>query len=135
MQIKLSYTQVLLYPSSGCYTCPFSPPLGPKIAAFILVMGVTASCQHLESFAGRSVRFMLIVSSLPTVGSTWIHFSLEKQLYTYLFLHWFAVPHYTWLLLYVGAFVGIRYCSFILFVTPESSFVQLEVCISLTDCC
>lgn len=52
MQSKLSVLG--FYPSFWCYAHPSSVPLGPKVAGFILVVvGVRANCQHLESFAGR----------------------------------------------------------------------------------
>lgn len=75
-----------------------------------------------------------MVSSLLTVGSTWDRFSMFGKTTLHLSLSSLVCNSTLHLIfVYMVAFMGIRYYFFVLFVTPKTSFVQLQVCISLTD--
>lgn len=80
-----------------------------------------------------SMRFMLMVSSFLTAGTTWYHFSMFgktldlslSSLFCNSTLHLIFAIH--------SCFYGIRYYLFVIFVTSKTGFVQLLVGISLTD--
>lgn len=70
---------------------PSSTHLGSKVADFIVVLvGVRASCQHLEYFPGKSMRFIMLISSFP-VGSIWGHFSMFGKTTLHLTLFFIGV--------------------------------------------
>ena len=74
--------------------------------------------------------FMFMISS----SSSRIHLrsflSLLTCFSTFLFLHWSAAPI---LHLNLLCMLPFRYVRYYFFVTPKTSFVQLQACISLTD--
>lgn len=96
-------------------------------------VGVVVSCQHLESFAGRSMRFMLMVFSFLTAGSIWDHFSMLGKTLDLSLSSLFCNSTQHLIFAIHSCFYGIGYCLFVIFVTSKTSFVQLLVCISLTD--
>lgn len=120
-------------PFSSCFPFLSSAPPGLKVRSLILVcmgvMGVTT----VWSLSGRNMIFMLMVSLLhsgSTLGLFCMFASMLLDFAFSLFLCSFRLhPN----LVSMVPFVRARYNFVVLFVTPKSSFIQLHVCISITD--
>lgn len=87
------------------------------------------SCQHLESFARRSMMVNMLAFSSSLLDRIEIVF---VSLYIYIFLlyfsfHWSTVSGCIWIT------VHFMYIKYYFFVTSKTSFVQLKNCMFLTD--
>lgn len=90
-----------------------------------------AGHQHLESFARRTIMFMVVVLS---PRSTWVHFNMFANLfYTFPLPPLFCRSTSHLNLLCTADFKYARWYFSAAFVKPKTSFVQLQVCVSLTD--
>lgn len=122
------------YPFSWCHVCPFTSLWLPP------GRGSTVDHQHLESCACRSMMLGFMISSsfspfFLEIALTWGFFCTFSNK-VLLFAFSSLACNYVFFFLFILSvllFVYLIYSFFLLFFIPKNSFVQLQVCISLTD--
>lgn len=94
---------------------------------------VAVTYEHLDSFTKRNIMFALVFVFFATLGSIWGPFHIPaKQFYSSGPSSSVSSSALSLSLLYTVPFMYVRYYFF---VTLKASFVQLQVCIFLTNDC
>ena len=130
----VTHTLLGFYPFSLYFTHPSTAPVGRKVGGFILMCACVEIWRLVSIWSPLLGGYDLHVDgfSFFALGSTWCHFYTFASMYLHLSsLVCSARLHL--ILRFVVPITYVSYYFFVLFVTPKTGFIQLQVSISLTD--